>query len=203
MFGLYADDIELKNKAKKINLSDYEAVCFDEIAKHSPDRLKRIAQFIVNNPDKYIFGAGDYKQIKPINYGGSQNYLDDCINIIFPNQILLNVIKRLENKADVLKMESLYDYIFSGDIIDLKVMCKKFKIKKTSSYADLSTVNILELRVKALGIIVGNFSILEFFYNLRLFVSALTLKEIASCLLGSTMYFYMRKMRNILLRKLS
>ena len=143
MFGLYADDIELKNKAKKINLSDYEAVCFDEIAKHSPDRLKRIAQFIVNNPDKYIFGAGDYKQIKPINYGGSQNYLDDCINIIFPNQILLNVIKRLENKADVLKMESLYDYIFSGDIIDLKVMCKKFNIKTTSSYADVSTVNNL------------------------------------------------------------
>ena len=65
MFGLYADDIELKNKAKKINLSDYEAVCFDEIAKHSPDRLKRIAQFIVNNPDKYIFGAGVLCGLRP------------------------------------------------------------------------------------------------------------------------------------------
>ena len=144
MFGLYADDIELKNKSKKtFNLKDYEAVCFDEIAKHSPDRLKRIVQFIVNNPDIYIFGAGDYKQIKPINYGGSQNYLCDCINIIFPNQILFSEIKRLENKDDVIKMKNLYDYIFASDKVDLKSMCKQFNIKSTSSYADVKTVNNL------------------------------------------------------------
>ena len=144
MFGLYADDIELKNKGKRIyNLNDYEAVCFDEIAKHSPDRLKRIAQFIQSNPDKFIFGAGDYKQIKPINYGGSQNYLDDCINIIFPNQILLSEIKRLENKDDVIKMKNLYEHIFSSDKVDLKAMCKQFNIKSVSSHADVKTVNNL------------------------------------------------------------
>ena len=82
LFSLYADDVELKN-SKTINIDDYECICFDEIAKHSPERLKRIAEFIKEHPNKYIFGAGDYKQIKPINYNGSQNYLDDCINIIF------------------------------------------------------------------------------------------------------------------------
>jgi hypothetical protein len=73
LFGLYADDIELERR-KEFDLSGYEAICFDEIAKHSPDRLKRIANFIIKHPKLLVFGSGDYRQIAPINYEGNTKY---------------------------------------------------------------------------------------------------------------------------------
>ena len=147
-FQLYADDQELKIRKKTNITDDYEAICFDEIAKHSPEHLKRIAQFIEQNPHKYIFGAGDYKQIKPINYNGSQNYLDDCINIIFKNQVLLSKIKRLKNKEDIEKMEKLYDYIFENNEIDLLGMCKNLMSIMKQNIKMLKLLIILLISIK-------------------------------------------------------
>ena len=99
LFGLYADDIELERR-KEFDLSDYKAIFFDEIAKYSPDGLKRIANFIIKHPNLLIFGGGDFRQIAPINYEGNTNYLDNCLNIIFPNQILFKEIKRIVNEKE-------------------------------------------------------------------------------------------------------
>ena len=66
-------------KNKEFDLSQYEAIFFDEICKHSPERLKRIAYFIINNPKLLVFGGGDVKQLAPINYEGNTKYLDDYI----------------------------------------------------------------------------------------------------------------------------
>lgn len=144
LFGLYADDIEL-DKHKPFDLTDYKAVCFDEIAKHSPDRLKRISNFIINHTNLLIFGAGDYRQIAPINYNGTTNYLNDCLNILFPKQILLKEIKRIDNKEEQQTIKDMYDYIFetNKDKIDIVDLCQKFNIKTISNINKVNTINNL------------------------------------------------------------
>ena len=141
LFGLYADDIELE-KNKAFDLSGYEAVFFDEICKHSPDRLKRIAYFIINNPKLLVFGGGDFKQLAPINYEGNTKYLDDCLNIIFPNQILFKEIKRIQDNDEKVKIRGIYKYIFenNNDKIDVIQLCKKFDIKMINKLSDVDTL---------------------------------------------------------------
>ena len=141
LFGLYADDIELE-KHKAFDLTNYEAICFDEIAKHSPDRLKRIANFIINNPKLLVFGSGDYKQIAPINYDGNAKYLDDCLNVIFPNQILFKEIKRVVDEKEKEAIKGIYKYIFenNNDKIDIIELCKKFNIKMVNKLSEVDTL---------------------------------------------------------------
>ena len=67
-----------------------------------------------------IFGSGDYKQIAPINYEGNTNYLDNCLNIIFPNQILFKEIKRIVDEKEKETIKGIYKYIFeTNDKIDI------------------------------------------------------------------------------------
>ena len=139
LFGLYADDIELE-KRKLYDISEYEAIFFDEICKHSPDRLKRIANFIINNPKLLIFGGGDYKQIAPINFEGNTKYLDDCLNVIFPNQILFKEIKRVVDDEEKEKIKAIYNYIFeSNNKIDIVELCKKFNLKMINKMSQVDT----------------------------------------------------------------
>jgi hypothetical protein len=141
LFGLYADDIELKNR-RNVNIDDYEVICFDEIAKHSIDRLKRISEFIKNNPDKWIFGAGDCNQINPIGFTGKSSYLDKCIDIMFPNQILLKEIKRTKNEEDKKKIKGIYEDIFRNNL-SVKEICSKYKLNTENNYLNVKTINNL------------------------------------------------------------
>jgi hypothetical protein len=140
LFGLYANDIELE-KHKEFDLTNYEAIFFDEICKHSPERLKRIANFIINNPKLLVFGGGDYKQIAPINYEGNVKYLDECINIIFPNQILFKEIKRVQDDKEKETIKGIYKYIFetNNDKIDIVQLCKTFNIKMVNKLSEIDT----------------------------------------------------------------
>lgn len=140
LFGLYANDIELE-KNKAFDLTDYEAIFFDEICKHSPERLKRIAYFIINNPKLLVFGGGDFKQIAPINYEGNTKYLDDCLNIIFPNQILFKEIKRIADDKEKETIKGIYKYIFetNNEKIDIVNLCKKFNIKMVNNLSEVNT----------------------------------------------------------------
>ena len=141
LFGLYADDIELKNR-KEVNVDDYEVICFDEIAKHSIDRLKRISEFIKNNPEKWIFGAGDCNQINPIGFTGKSSYLDKCINIMFPKQILLKEIKRTKNEEDKKKIKGIYDDIFINNL-SVKEICSKYELNTENNYLNVKTTSNL------------------------------------------------------------
>ena len=140
LFGLYANDIELE-KHKEFDLTNYdEAIFFDEICKHSPERLKRIANFIMNNPKLLVFGGGDEKQISPINYEGNTKYLDDCLKIIFPNQILFKEIKRVQDDKEKEAIKGIYKYIFeTNDKIDVVELCKKFDIKMVNKLSEVDT----------------------------------------------------------------
>ena len=64
--------------------------------------LSRIRQFVNKNPNKIIIGAGDTKQLPPIedltNTKKPDEHADECINQIFKYNILLTVCKRLGGK---------------------------------------------------------------------------------------------------------
>ena len=64
--------------------------------------LNRIRQFADENPNKIIIGAGDTKQLPPIedltNTGKPDEYADECINQTFKYNILLTVCQRLGTK---------------------------------------------------------------------------------------------------------
>ena len=72
-----------------------------------------------------VFGGGDYKQIAPINYEGNVKYLDECINIIFPNQILFKEIKRVQDDKEKETIKGIYKYIFetNNDKINIVELC--------------------------------------------------------------------------------
>ena len=71
---MYANYIEMKHR-KEFEIDECDIICFDEIAKHSIDRLKRISEFMRANPDKWIIGADDCNQINPIGFTGDSKYL--------------------------------------------------------------------------------------------------------------------------------
>ena len=70
--------------------------------------LNRIREFVNNNPDKIIIGAGDVKQLPPIedltNTRKPDEYADDCINQIFKYNIKLQICKRLGAKTTQKRM---------------------------------------------------------------------------------------------------
>jgi len=141
LFGLYADDIEMKHR-KEFNIDEYDIICFDEIAKHSIDRLKRIDEFMKANPNKWIIGAGDCNQINPIGFTGDSSYLDSCLNIMFPNQILLKVIKRTRNDNDREKIKGIYEDIFKNNL-SVKEICIKYNLNTETDYTNVKTKNNL------------------------------------------------------------
>ena len=91
-------------KLPEFDHSDYDVVVFDEIFMNGLHMLNRIRQFVNQNPHKMIIGAGDTKQLPPIedlaNTRKPDEYADECINQIFKYNILLTVCKRLGAKDD-------------------------------------------------------------------------------------------------------
>ena len=91
-------------KLPEFDHSAYNVVVFDEISVNGLHMLNRIRQFVNKNPNKIIIGAGDTKQLPPIedlpNTKKPDEYADECINQIFKYNILLTVCKRLGSKDD-------------------------------------------------------------------------------------------------------
>ena len=91
-------------KLPEFDHSDYDVVVFDEIFMNGLHMLNRIRQFVNQNPNKIIIGAGDTKQLPPIedltNTRKPDEYADECINQIFKYNIFLTVCKRLGAKDD-------------------------------------------------------------------------------------------------------
>ena len=103
----------------KFDYSDFECTVFDEIYMSSPYILNKIRVFANNNPDIEIIGAGDVKQLPPIEpFTNTQNageYIDKCIDIIFKYNIILKICKRVggkdteEGERNRKKLNEIYD----------------------------------------------------------------------------------------------
>ena len=105
--------------------------------------LAKIKKYSENNPDKIIIATGDTCQLETIDLISSEidydEYMNHCINIIFPNNICLKENKRLKTEEDKTKLKQFKMDIFSEAIPIQITLIKYFKftndIKATNNIA--------------------------------------------------------------------
>jgi len=94
------------------------------------------------NDNNKIFATGDSDQIQPFgffcnNVKDVKEYLDRCIDIMFPNQIVLEHNKRLKTKEDQELLKQIKKDVFNMNI-DISTTMKKY-FNTIRSYKDLKT----------------------------------------------------------------
>ena len=124
----------------KFDYSDFQCIVFDEIYMSSPYILNKIRVFANNNPDIVIIGAGDVKQLPPIEpFTNTQNageYIDKCIDIIFEYNIFLKICKRVggkdteEGERNRKKLNEIYDDFWVKKMAVEEWIVKHFKFTK-------------------------------------------------------------------------
>ena len=85
--------------------SEYNVIVFDEVFMANAYILNRIREFTIRyKKEKIIIGTGDTKQLPPKNDLSNTQpydpYADNCINIIFKNDIFLEICKRREGQRN-------------------------------------------------------------------------------------------------------
>ena len=92
--------------------SAYDVIFFDEIFMSNIYIYNKIRQFVKNNPDKIIIGAGDTKQLQPINdltnTQPHDQYADMCIDKIFKYSMYLKISKRVSDDEQRKKLDDAY-----------------------------------------------------------------------------------------------
>jgi hypothetical protein len=118
LLGIYLN-VEEYSSGKKYDVSEYDVIAFDEIFMYSTQKLKKIDNFMKCNPTKKFIGMGDLDQLLPFelpeNIKDTKKYMAQCIDQIFPNQIILKVIKRQKSIEDQQKLINL-----KADLFDKK-----------------------------------------------------------------------------------
>ena len=133
--------VEHNKHANQYDVSEYEAICFDEILLYGPHYLNKIFQFM-NATDKTIYATGDVNQLQPFgfqlnNISDVKKYLNMMIDITFPNQIILQYNKRLRTKEDQLLLNLIKNDIFDLNM-DVSRTMKKYS-KPIRKYSQLKT----------------------------------------------------------------
>ena len=68
------------SKMKKFDDSEYDVPVFDEICFADMYKLRKIRNYVNNNPDKIILATGDTNQLESIDPISDQKYYDDYFN---------------------------------------------------------------------------------------------------------------------------
>jgi len=125
-FGM-TDDV----KMTKFDDTDYDVVVFDEIYFYSVGMLQKIKRYCDNHLDKIIIATGDMNQLEPIECMGNNidtNYLDTCINFIFPYEVYLQENKRLKTEEDKALLKQLKHDIFNIELSETDIIKKYFQM---------------------------------------------------------------------------
>jgi hypothetical protein len=76
----------------------------------------KVYNFIQSNKDKIILATGDIDQLESIevvsNVKDYAQYINHCINYIFPNEMFLQENKRLKNDDDKVKLKRILNMMF-------------------------------------------------------------------------------------------
>ena len=146
-------------KLPEFDHSKFNCIVFDEIYMNSLYILNRIREFVKQHPDKIIIGAGDVKQLPPIedltNTRKPDEYADDCINQIFKYNMMLTICKRLGAKDDPKANENrntlnrMYDDMWINRIPITEFVRKYFKTtadlmasEKNIAYTNIRCKNV-------------------------------------------------------------
>ena len=100
--------------------SDFNVIFFDEIFMSNIYIYNKIREFVKNNPDKIIIGAGDTKQLPPINdltnTQPHDQYANQCIDKIFKYSIYLKISKRVSDDEQRKKLEDAYNDMWINEM---------------------------------------------------------------------------------------
>ena len=141
----YGVNEQANTKMKAYNIEPYDIIVFDEVYLYDIQCLKAIDTFIKKNKDKQIYATGDIDQCKPFGCGTNNvidllEYRKMCVNIVFPNQITLNINKRLKDEAERKIMEQM-----KVDIMDVHnnivEVYKKYGLKMVHNWNEVKTLN--------------------------------------------------------------
>jgi hypothetical protein len=131
-FGFNADG---ENKfMSKFDSSGYNCIIFDEIYFYNVSNLAKVLNYMKNNKDKIILATGDVDQLEAIdavsNVKDYEEYINHCINCIFPYEIFLQENKRLKTSEDKLMLKNLkYDILYTN--MSVLAIINKYKLKTT------------------------------------------------------------------------
>ena len=146
-------------KLPEFDHSGYNCIVFDEIYMNDLHVRSRIHEFCHKHTEKIIIGAGDVKQLPPIedltNTRKHDEYSGDCINKISKYQIFLKICKRLGSKDDPnanvnrRKLDMMYDDMWVHRILMMDFVHKYFKTTgdpmaslKNIAYTSMRCLNV-------------------------------------------------------------
>jgi hypothetical protein len=105
-----------------MNVSDFEAIVFDEIFFHAVPKLARIGVFMRKHerlrdltPRKF-YATGDPFQNPPIEVLGvadARTYYMDAVSTLFPYQLVLRECKRVKNADQQQRLEAIKERLFT------------------------------------------------------------------------------------------
>lgn len=134
---------KVQPKKKCYDVSSFEVICFDEMMLYGCKELYLVKNYMANHPNIKFLATGDTKQNKPFtlkfnNVKGKEKYLDQCRDMVFPNQIVLKISKRLTSEEDRKMLDNLMSDTFDKSI-SIETICKKYGFKTISNLKDLKT----------------------------------------------------------------
>ena len=118
------------------NHSDYDVIVFEEIYMCNPFMLMRILQFKQKNEGaKTILATGDKNQLEPVdipfnNVSDVREYMEQCLNQIFPHEVYLEECKRLESESDKQKLVQLEHDILRSSMPVRDIVKKHFLVTR-------------------------------------------------------------------------
>jgi hypothetical protein len=97
LLGLACEGKQVK---APMDVTGIEFIVFDEIQLNNRRMLARIFQFMKNHPEIKFLATGDMHQITAIQHDLDMRSNAECLDIMFPHRLELQVIKRIKNEKD-------------------------------------------------------------------------------------------------------
>lgn len=111
---------EGKRNMAEFDTSKYTVIVFDEIYMYSPSVLSKIDKYINKNADKKFAATGDPLQLDPIDSSYTTEYQTKCIDMIFNNQVILKICKRVKTEKERNRLNR-----FKKEIFDMNISVEK------------------------------------------------------------------------------
>jgi hypothetical protein len=122
------------------NVSDYEAIVFDEIFLYRVEDLQKINRYMLSHKHITFLATGDGFQNKPICENNSSVNYEQIIMSMFPNNVLLRKNKRGKTESDRQQFENLsYDVRNMKDKKEFINIVKKYKLKVIHQMSEITS----------------------------------------------------------------
>ena len=93
--------------------------------------MVRIKRFCDENPNKIVIATGDTLQLECIseitNTQDYDDYSNNCINMIFPNEVMLNMSKRVATDEQRSRLKNVKNAIFKNNKPFAKIIKQYFQ----------------------------------------------------------------------------